>query len=79
MRQTLRRRFWAELVLSAASALLLALTLLWQDWIEIAFDVDPDRQNGSAEWAMVVGFVLITVLTSAGAWREWRRAAALRG
>lgn len=79
MRQTLRRRFWAELVLSAASAVLLALTLLWQDWIEIAFDVDPDRRNGSAEWALVVGFVLITVLTSAGARREWRRAAALRG
>jgi hypothetical protein len=76
MRRTLRGRFWAELVLSSTSTLLLALTLIWRDWIEIAFGVDPDRNNGSAEWALVVGFALITVLTSADAWREWRRAVA---
>jgi hypothetical protein len=48
-----RRRFRTEIALGGGSLVLLALTVLWPDWIELAFGVDPDGGSGALEWALV--------------------------
>jgi hypothetical protein len=59
----LRVRFWVEAVAACAAAVLGVVTLLWWDWIEAVFGVDPDHGNGSAEWIAVAGlFVLAGLL-----------------
>ncbi len=70
----LPRRFWVEFGLAVFSAFLLLVTLLWKDWIEIVFRVDPDHGNGSFEWLIVTVAILGTVTFSTLARLEWRRA-----
>ena len=75
MKQQLRRRFWIALILTAVNIVLLALTIVWTEWIELAFQVDPDAGSGALEWA-IVGVALALSLTFAVLTRlEWRRAA----
>jgi hypothetical protein len=74
MKKHLSNRFWLEAGLGAVSGILLVMTLLWQDWIEIVFRVDPDNGNGSFEW-LIVGVTAIAAVTCAILARsEWRRA-----
>jgi hypothetical protein len=73
----LRRRFWIEAALALLSAFFLLLTVLWQDWIEIVFGVDPDHYSGSLERTIVVVLIAMTVTTIALAGREWRRRVAV--
>ena len=68
-----RTRFFVELAAAAASALLLVLTLVWQDWIEIAFGVDPDRHDGAVEWLIVVALLAVAVGLGRRAHASWRR------
>jgi hypothetical protein len=70
------RLFWIEMGLAALSALLLVLTLLVPDWIEVLFHVDPDRHNGSLEVGIAVALAVATAVSSVLAGREWRRPAA---
>ncbi|MFJ7159979.1 ABC transporter permease [Streptomyces sp. NPDC101118] len=70
---TLRRRFWIEVALGSLSALLFVVTLVWHDWIEILFDVDPDAGSGALEWVIVLVTALVAVLCALGARMEWRR------
>jgi hypothetical protein len=74
--RALRPIFWIEAILATVSGISTVLTLLWKDWIEILFHVDPDRGNGSLEWLIVAVSLAATVALSALARREWRRAAA---
>ena len=50
MRKTLRRRFWLETGMAIVTCVLFVVTLLYRDWIEVVFGVDPDnpveRLNG---------------------------------
>jgi hypothetical protein len=69
----LRRRFWVETGLGALSALFLALTILWNDWIEIVFGVDPDHHNGSFEGAVVGVCALSTIVFALVARVEFHR------
>ena len=39
-------RFWLESGLAVMSVVLLLATLLWRDWIEIVFRVDPEAKPG---------------------------------
>ncbi len=55
-----RRRFWCEVGLCVLSAGLLAVTLVWHDWIEVVFGFDPDQGSGALEW-------MIAALSAAGA------------
>jgi hypothetical protein len=74
MNHDLSRRFWLEAGLAAASAVLLVVTLLWTDWIEIVFRVDPDNGSGSFEW-LIVGIAAIAAVTCSILARvEWKRA-----
>ena len=66
-------RFWIELGLGTLSGALLVLTLLWNQWIELAFDVDPDAGSGSLEWGLVALSLVLTLLFGALAALEWRR------
>ena len=75
MKRHLTPRFWIEAGLAGISAFLAIVTVLWPDWIEIVFNVDPDMGDGSLERAIVgVAFVLAVAFVALTR-REWRRAA----
>ena len=76
MRGRLRILFYLESAGAVSSIALLALTLAWRNWIEIAFGFDPDRNSGFAELAVVAVCLAIACACSLGAGWEWRRARA---
>lgn len=59
--------------MAMASSLGLVLTLVWKDWIEILFQVDPDDHSGSLESLIVVLFAMVTIVSILLARHEWRR------
>jgi hypothetical protein len=69
-------RFWLESALATVSALLLVVTVVWHEWIELVFRVDPDGGSGAAEWLVVVVLGVISALSALAARVEWRRLAA---
>jgi hypothetical protein len=77
MKQQLRPLFWIEALLSLGNAILLAMTLLWKDWIEIVFNVDPDAGSGAVEWSIVAVTLLLTIVFVVLARSEWRRSTQL--
>jgi len=66
-------RFLIETGASVAAAVLCLTTLLWRNWIELAFGVDPDRGSGALEWTIVFGALAIAVGASLAARAQWRR------
>ena len=48
MKQQLRPLFWIEAVLALGNIALLSMTVVWKDWIELVFKVDPDAVSGAA-------------------------------
>jgi hypothetical protein len=74
VRRHLRARFWVEAFLASVSGVFLILTLLWKDWIEIVFGVDPDHHNGSVEWLIVAVSLATSMAFFVLARLEWRRA-----
>jgi hypothetical protein len=70
-----RRRFYAEAGLTAASPVLLVVTLINQEWIELVFGVDPDHGDGSLEWLVVAALAVLAVLGALVTRAEWRRPA----
>ena len=75
MKTRLPLRFWIEAAFGLASAVVLAMTLAWPDWIERLFGLEPDAGDGSAEWGWAVAFAIATLALFADAGRTWRRAA----
>jgi hypothetical protein len=69
----MRSRFWVECFLSVLTASLTALTLIWHDWAETLFHVDPDRSNGSFEIGVTVVLAIITLTFIVTARSEWTR------
>jgi hypothetical protein len=65
-----RRRFLTETALAAASAVFTLLTLLWKDWIELVFRVDPDGGSGALEWATAAAALALALLFGALARRD---------
>jgi hypothetical protein len=68
-----RRRFWIEVGLASAFAVMLVVTLISREWIEAIFGVDPDGGNGTLEWAIVAGLGLAAIAAVLLARKEWRR------
>lgn len=75
MKQPVRRRFWIESAAAVVSFALLALTLVWDEWIELAFNVSPDGGDGELEWVLTGVALVATVVFVLLARVEWRRAA----
>jgi hypothetical protein len=75
MTNGLRRRFWPEAGLGLITGVLFLLTLVRRDWIEALFGIDPDSHNGSLEYMIVGGLLVVTIALVALASYEWRRAA----
>ena len=67
-----RYRIWA--VLAIISAVLAVVTLVWKDWIEIVFRVDPDGGSGWLEWAIAAAALVATLTFGALARRDRPRA-----
>jgi hypothetical protein len=74
MGRTLPRRFWFEIGMASTTGLLALITPIFPDWIELVSGWDPDRHDGSVEWLIVVGLLVVTVVMVALAALEWRRA-----
>jgi hypothetical protein len=70
-----RSRFRLEAGLAALSGVLALVTLLWRDWIELVFRVDPDRHNGSFEWLLATVFLGAAICFGGLAAAELRRSA----
>ena len=67
-------KLWIESAVAAASGLLALATLIWREWIELVFRVDPDGGSGALEWGLTLALAAIALLTASMAWWEWRRA-----
>jgi hypothetical protein len=68
-----RTAFGLELGLAATLGGIAALTLIWGDWLEAVFGVDPDRHSGSLEWSVVAALTFAAISVTYFAHREWRR------
>ena len=58
------------------TALLLVVTLISHEWIELLFKVDPDGGSGELEWLVFAVLLVISLVTFFMARTEWRRAPA---
>ncbi len=74
MKKALRPIFWAETSLAILTTILFVVTLVWRDWIELIFKVDPDNLNGGIELLIVGALLVITLVLFSLASFEWRRA-----
>jgi hypothetical protein len=79
MRKALRGRFWLETGMALVTGILFVITLLWHDWIEIIFTVDPDQGSGLLEWLIVGALLVVTSALFVLALYEWRKAQAAIG
>jgi hypothetical protein len=68
----IRRRFWIEVAMGVTSGILAILTVIWPDWIELAFGIEPDAGNGSLEIAITLAMAVVSVLFVLFARLEWR-------
>ena len=74
MKRAMRLRLWVETGMATITGVLFVITLVWRDWIERVFGVEPDGGNGSFEW-LIVGVLLVATITLFLLARsEWRRA-----
>lgn len=78
MDQRHRARYWVEIGLSVTCGLLLLLTLVTREWIELFFPVDPDGGSGALEWLIVACLALLVLAFGALARRERRRPVSAR-
>lgn len=76
MKKHLRPIFWVETVLAALSAILLVVTFIQNDWIEVVFHIDPDSGNGSFEKLIVGVLLVVTLALIILASVEWRKSRA---
>lgn len=74
MMKAMRSRFWLETGMGTITGILFVITLMWRDWIEIVFGVDPDSGNGSLEWLIVGVLLVVTITLFILARYEWCRA-----
>jgi hypothetical protein len=72
---TVRSRFWVEVGLAAAAAALAVTTLIWHDWIETVFEVEPDGGSGELEWLLTAALAVLAVGFALAARVEFHRTA----
>ncbi|MEU2288232.1 ABC transporter permease [Streptomyces sp. NPDC013178] len=74
MMRNVRRRAWIEAIFAAICGVLFIVTLIWHDWIERVFGVEPDIGSGALEWVIVAAALCGAVGFSLLARSEWRKA-----
>jgi hypothetical protein len=65
-------------LLGLCTAVLAIVTLVWHDWIETVFGVDPDAGSGAVEVLIVVTGFAASLLFFRLAWRGHRQSPAGR-
>ena len=65
-------RFRVETAVAVCAGVLGIVTAFWHDWIEALTGWDPDHHNGSAEWLIVAGILVVAAVSGALARREWK-------
>ena len=73
VRSNLRRRFWVEAAAALVASILCVITPIWSDWIEIVSGWDPDQGDGTVEWMVALGLLIVALTMLAAAATEWRR------
>lgn len=73
MKERLRTRFWVESALALVSSVVALVTVFRKDWIEAAFDLDPDHSSGAMEWEIVLVAIGFAVAFATLARREGAR------
>lgn len=61
-----------EMTVALFAGVLGILTIFWHDWIEALTGWDPDQHDGSLEWIIVVGLLVVAISMSLVARRHWR-------
>ena len=79
MKRQLPVRFWLEVGLASVTGILFLVTLIWKDWIEIVFGVEPDAGSGMLEWLIVGILLMATIALFSMAGYEWRKTQAAQG
>jgi len=69
----LKWRFWLETGVAIATGILLVITLVRRDWIEVVFGIDPDNSSGTLEWLIIAALLVVTITLFTLASYEWRR------
>jgi hypothetical protein len=59
---------------ASTAGILSVITPIWPDWIEILSGWDPDQHDGTAEWMIALGLLVVALAMFAAAASEWRRA-----
>ena len=67
-----KTRAGLETVIALLAGLLGIVTIFWHDWIEALTGWDPDQHNGSAEWLIVAGLLVVSAAMGTLARRHWR-------
>ena len=79
MTTCVRYRYWIASAVAALAFVLMLVTLVSREWIEILFGVDPDGGNGSLEWVIVLVVAVVGLSSSFAARYEFRRVRRLGG
>ena len=69
----MRWRFWLETGVAIATGIILVITLVRRDWIEVVFGIDPDNRSGTLEWLIIAALLVVTITLVTLASYEWRR------
>jgi hypothetical protein len=72
MRKGSKARAWLATVSAVVGLGLCLLTLVWSEWIELLFGVDPDRHTGGLELLVAGAFLVTSVVLAGQARRDWR-------
>jgi hypothetical protein len=72
--RTLRHRFWLELAAAGVAFVMIILTAVIPNWIELFFGLDPDAGSGGMEWLITAAPVGLFLGFGLLARVEFRRA-----
>jgi hypothetical protein len=72
MRKGSRARAWLATVFAVVGLGLCLLTLVWSEWIELLFGVEPDRGSGALELFVAGAFLVASLHLAREARQEWR-------
>lgn len=69
----MRIRFWIELISAIITFLSFIITMIIPNWIEFAFHIDPDQNNGVFEKLIVIALFAFTVILCSSVFYELKR------